>query len=208
MKTTIKTICMLMIFAVTSMGMAKADDITITPTAGVNIANIAVEEDFEDLLPFETKIGFHVGAFATYPLADMFGIKGGLLFSTKGAQFEGEEEFGGETYEYSASWNLMYLDIPILFNVTPAEGISVFAGLQPSLLLSAKGTYEEDGESETEDIEDISSLDLAAVFGAGYTHESGISISASYDLGFSTLDDNGDIDMFNRVIKISLGYSF
>jgi hypothetical protein len=224
MKKILTSLVLIPFIAFASSLAVKADELTFTAKIGLNFTNIGgddadklfyheVMEEQEDYeYDLNTRTGFHIGGMANYRLTEKFSLNGGLLFSTKGVKMEYEHaQFGvtmdGEIFS-------MYIDIPILMSYTLMEGLSVSAGIQPSLLLSAEysleyrvaGVPQEDIEEDMKS--DLSSLDLAAVIGAGYRHDTGISLHIAYDFGLLTMDDEGDFDFKNRAFKVSLGYTF
>src|SRR5690606_21540706 len=112
---------------------------------------------------------------------------------------------------------LTYLDIPVLLKFNVFSGFSFFAGPQFSYLLNRVEDYKNnavfDGEREytekgtNKDLVGYKRFDLALVGGIGYSFSSGISLAGSYDYGLKTVSAN-DLNIFNRAIKISVGYNF
>ena len=50
--------------------------------------------------------------------------------------------------------------------------------------------------------------DLGLTGGLGYQFDNGINIQAGYDYGLSKLDKNDNYAAYNRVVKVSVGYTF
>ena len=46
------------------------------------------------------------------------------------------------------------------------------------------------------------------VAGTGYLFKNGFLINANYDLGLSKLGKDDDSKVYNRVVKVSVGYTF
>ena len=192
---------------------------------GLNIATLTGDE-VEDA---KSKIGFNFGGFLAYEFNEMFSLQLEVLFTMKGAKFEDEyteEEDDYEYYEkYEGSWNLNYLEIPILakLNIPMKGNIKPNVFLGPALGVTLTATYEydyeykgyEDGQLVDEysgsidgDIEDIKGVDFGLVFGAGIEFGK-IIVDARYNLGLSTIEENGeDVEVKNNVISVMLGYSF
>ena len=65
-----------------------------------------------------------------------------------------------------------------------------------------------DGESD--DMEDISAMDIGLNFGASYLINEQILIDARYGMGLMNLDSDSDSDvtMLNGALQISVGYVF
>jgi hypothetical protein len=51
-------------------------------------------------------------------------------------------------------------------------------------------------------------VDVALTGGLGYRFSNGLNFSVGYDHGLSTLDPNGSVNSYNRVIKTSIGFEF
>jgi len=94
------------------------------------------------------------------------------------------------------------------------EGFHFFVGPQLSYLLSNKVQTEAGAlgfkvlNQEWDMKGGFRELDLALTGGIGYRFTSGFNISAGYDYGLNTIDQNGSFDTFNRVAKASIGYTF
>ena len=51
-------------------------------------------------------------------------------------------------------------------------------------------------------------VDLGLSGGLGYQFDNGLNLQAGYDYGLSKLDKNANYAAYNRVIKVSVGYTF
>ena len=180
-----------------------AQDLGLGLKAGLNLASINTDEDFD----YGTNTGFHVGAFANLKVSDKFGIQPELIYSKQGAQAD-LELFG---VKIESTVNTSYLNIPVMANFYLIDGLSINVGPQVGLLLSAEA--ESDGEEQ--DIKDeYKSLAIAA--GAGLTYElpMGLSIAARYNLGLTDITEDYEDPDFgtiedkstNQVIQVSVGY--
>lgn len=199
-----KKVFLLVAVAFMTVATANAQDPSFGLRAGLNLANFNGDDVGEEL---DSRIAFHVGGFAQFPLNDMIVIEPNVLFSLKGATSE-SEMFGITVDE---SLNLTYIDVPVLARVYVTEGFNVFVGPSFGLNLGGKYKIEADGESEEEDIEDLRTLTLGLNAGLGYELPSGLNITAGYDLGFSSIleDMEGETaDIQNGVFQVSLGYKF
>ncbi len=191
---------------------------------GLNIATLTGYE----LGGEKYKIGFVFGGFLTYELNQKFSLQPELLFTMKGAKFEDvdkeTEDDGSQYYDkYEISWNLNYLEIPVLakLNIPMKENIksNIFYG--PALGIKIGATYdidheywekdengnivEEINESDKSEIKIIKNMDFGIVFGAGVEFGK-IMVDARYNLGLSTItDENGVSKMKNSVISLILG---
>jgi opacity protein-like surface antigen len=173
----------------TTVSFAQAQ---FAATGGLNMANVSGEDD----LDADMKIGIHVGVSASFELSDAMTLKTGALYSMKGAQLD----MGGETIKF----NLSYIEIPANFSFAVSDQMSLMAGPYIGLLMDATMTY--DGESE--DLEDMAGMDFGINIGAGFAVTEVISINAGYQMGLTSLDEDGDGDAKNTNIHIGMTYSF
>lgn len=189
----------------------QAQDLNFGVKGGVNFASITGDET-DDL---EGKTAFHLGVVAELALSENFAIQPELLYSAQGAKSEGSDTWEGMTESWEYKYKLDYLSIPILakYYVTPALNLHV--GPQVSFLINSEveGEYSYDGvtESETEDLEDVKSLDLALSAGVGYQLNMGVFFNARYNLGLSNLWDyegEEDFSQKNSVFQLSVGFMF
>jgi hypothetical protein len=204
MRIIMKTVLLvLLISAVATSGTLISQNLKYGVKAGIDFANWG-GEDIKDSNP-DVNPGFHVGVFFDAPLQDALFLETGLYLATKGVRIS--DSFNGFEEKFRAT--SYYIDLPLLAKYVFPANVSIFAGPQVSYLLDTKSTWEFDGESETEwGTEGSSRFDIAIVGGIGYQFLNGLSISANYDFGLNSLDDEYDSKVFNRVIKLSLGYSF
>ena len=168
--------------------------------AGLNLSNLHYkfgdESDNAD-----TKAGFHVGAYASVPLASSLSFNPELVFSQEGAKSEEDGE--------KSTAKLNYLNLPLLVQYN-ASGFFAETGPQVGLLLSAKNKFEFDGQEEETDVkDDMNSTSFAWAIGAGFRTTSGFGVGARYNLGLSNLakDSDDDYKVKSNVIQISLSYT-
>ena len=178
--------------------------------AGLNISNLTGEG--ADLIRAKTNVGFHVGAVVEIPISENFAFQPELVYSNQGAEID----FPG----LEASSIINYINIPLIAKYYIAQGFSLQAGPQISILVSAEDTAEGSIDTgfgvinieETEDArDDYKTIDVGLNFGLGYQLEFGMFFDARYNLGLSNILDEdlfGDLDLKNSVFQISLGYKF
>ena len=161
-------------------------------TAGLNMANISGDDMDGDM-----KIGMHVGVSASFELSDAMTLKTGALYSIKGMQ----NSEGGET----AKFNLSYIEIPANLSFAVSDQMSLMAGPYIGLLMGAKVTF--DGNSM--DFKDeIAGIDFGINLGTSFAVTEVISINAGYQMGLTSLDEDGEGDAKNSNIHIGMTYSF
>lgn len=191
---------LLLISVIASLTLVSCASVRFGARAGANLSTI----NGDDADSFKNKTSFHIGAVAEMEVTDAFSVQPELLYSSQGADYSESM--------YSGSYNLDYINLPIMAKYKVAEGFSLEAGPQVGLLLSAKDKFEGDGSSGEEDIKDfISDTDFGVNLGVGYELENGLNFGARYNLGLSNLNDGEDADDFkiqNATIQFSIGYFF
>lgn len=172
------------------------EEVSFGIKAGVNFASFA-GDGTDDL---SGRTGLHVGAMAEIPLGSFFAVQPELIYSMQGAEYDVDGQNGKFKFDY--------LNIPVIFKFEVAEGLNLEVGPQVGFLLSANA---EMGDIE-QDIKDyIKGTDFAAAVGLSYRMQSGLSVGARANLGFSEGSDDEDFfdpNWKNSVIQISLGYFF
>lgn len=162
----------------------NAQEVTFGAKGGLNLSTIVGDASNVSYI-----IGAHIGGMAEISISDKFAVQPEVLFSMQGAK---------DDY---ASLNMNYINLPVMAKYFVTEEISIEAGPQIGVLMSAK--Y--DGE----DIKDgYSSLDYGLNFGAGYKMESGLNFSLRYSLGLANINDTDRVTNINAVMQASVGYFF
>lgn len=132
------------------------------------------------------KAGFAAGAELQYQATSNFGVAVGALYSVQG--FKGKD-IDDDGYK----WNPGYINVPITLNYYPVAGLALKAGLQPGFLVNK------------DDMDDAKTVDLSIPVGLSYEYQ-GIVFDARYNIGVTKIADN--VDHYNNVIQITVGYKF
>jgi hypothetical protein len=163
--------------------------------AGVNISNMKVSGQGISVIS-SSLTRFVGGIYGEYKFSNMLGIQPELIYNGLGAKSSGTKD------------QFAYLSIPVLFKYSiPNIGLALYAGPQISLLLSAKEKI--DSISTSADIKNqMKNSEISGVIGVDYTFNSGVSISARYQLGFSNVvkDIPSGYSMKNNAFGITVGY--
>jgi hypothetical protein len=171
--------------------------------AGVNYTKFS--GDGTDVLGDpEYKFGAVGGLAANFGLSESLSIQPELLYSMKGAELK-----GGVLEDFN--FKLNYLELPIFFRYTLADGAGPFlqAGPQVGYLLNTK-ISDGDGNEIKGDNDDFQKLELGYAAAIGYQLESGLSIEGRFNGGINSIgkDDDAYDQIRNRVFSIQLGYMF
>lgn len=163
------------------------------------------------------KTGFHVGGYVNIPISETFSFEPGLAYSKKGYSIKGDLKIDALKFlaiNARAQVQQHYIDMPLYVKATIVKGLNIYAGPQVSYLvrssLNAKVgvlgiSLFNKGIGITER---FNKVDLGLSGGIGYRFDNGINLRAGYDYGLSRLDKNNNYDAYNRVIKVSVGYTF
>lgn len=173
--------------AILAFGFANAQDgMSFGAKGGLNFATIAGSQGATSLL------AFHLGGFVEFKVSDKFAVQPELLYSMQGAKYEG------------GNVNLNYINIPVMAKYFVTEEISIQAGPQLGILMSAT--------SDGTDIKDsLNSTDFGLNIGGGYNIGENMMLDLRYNLGFSELlkdKPSGADPEKNAVLQISFGYKF
>lgn len=166
--------------------LIQAQDMKFGVKGGLNSSTLSGSEGAKSI------IGIHVGGFAEFKVSDKFYVQPELLFSMQGAKYDG------------GTFNLNYINIPLMAKYAIAEKFNLQAGPQIGFLMSAKAA--------SVDVKDMTkSLDFGINFGAGYDLSENLFLEARYNLGLAQTQKElapGETAAKNAVIQLSLGYKF
>ena len=207
------------------MNSAKAQ-VSYGVDAGVNIANWKgdamqslnnVVDLSNGFISTKSKTGFHIGGYANIPLTEQLSFEPGIQYSQKGYAMKGDLKITALKFfgvNATAKVESHYIDVPLVLTAEVANGLSIYAGPQFSYL--AKTNLHVNTSvlgislyNKKLDITDnFNRMDIAITGGVGYKFSSGLNIKAGYDYGLAKLDKNDNFKAYNRVVKLSLGFSF
>lgn len=184
-------------------------------------ADLQIIEDLidktEGYVVTKGKKGMHIGGYVRIPISEVFAFEPGFQYSKKGYSIKGDFQIPVLKYlglNIGAQVQSHYFDIPLVIKANVVKGLMVYAGPQVSLLarstLNAKLgilgiSIFNKGFGITER---FNKVDLGLTGGIGYEFDNGINIQAGYDHGLSPLDKNNRYEAYNRVVKVSVGYTF
>lgn len=186
--------------------------------AGVNFQNLNGKFAGNDL-DYKLKTGFHVGVNAEIPLADEFYIQPGLLFSTKGANWDDNND---------TKTNISYLELPVNFLYKPVLGTGkLLLGFGPYAGYAIGGKVKSDnGDTDLEFESELSQaqalqylrtyrrFDFGANLLAGYEFSNKFSVQLNAQLGLTNISpeiagtDSDDYKTKNTGFGVSVGYRF
>lgn len=162
---------------------------------GATLANLTGEDVFNNSM----SPGATGGAFARYPLSDMFSVQPEVLFAMKGAEYK--------VGDIEAEQKIDCIDVPVLVRLI-WKNESQF---EPSFLLGPVVGFLLDNEitdGQEIDLEDGSkSTDFGMIVGAGLDYKlenDAVLLDVRYERGLTSWLE--DLDVKNSVVSIMIGY--
>ncbi|MES2733304.1 MAG: porin family protein [Bacteroidota bacterium] len=218
-------VCILL-FVLLTTSSAMAQQVRFGIRAGLNVADWQGDaaQSVNNLLDLtngyaskQARQGFHAGVYASIPLTAHFTLEPGVQYSQKGTRLLGN--FTSEALDLlnvkaTVTNQASYLDVPVMAKFYLAKGLHFYGGPQVSFLLSNQVNTKASvlGFSLLNRNFDVTDnfrrVDLALVGGVGYRFDNGFNLNVGYDYGLNTLDQRGNINTYNRVIKASVGFEF
>ncbi|MBT8259490.1 MAG: outer membrane beta-barrel protein, partial [Bacteroidia bacterium] len=119
-----KSILILLSVSLIFMGCANQRTM-VGAKFGVNLADIGGDKADS----FDGKTDFHGGLVGNFGICDNWTIEPGLIYSRQGSDYSDSE--------YSGSYDLDYLNIPVIAQYEVADNFTLEAGPQFGILLSA-----------------------------------------------------------------------
>ena len=185
---------MLIVLATASTAVAQSPYVGLK--GGVNFSNLySGEVDDRNI-----RTGFHAGLLVNFPLGEVVSIQPELLYSTKGATYEYNENFFGfEVADVTADFNLNYIEVPILLNINLLDVVELHGGPYVGYLLSS--SYDFDGQLiggdingyEDLDKDNFRSLDYGLALGLGF-NLGALQLGARYNMGLANIEDSNDAE--------------
>lgn len=139
MKKYLITACLILAFGAAVQAQDRntewREKVVVGVKVGANIANVwdSQGQDFQA----DPKVGFAGGLFLGIPIGEAFGLQPEILFSQKGFIASGTLLGTG----YSVKRTTSYIDIPLQFQIKPAEFLTVVLGPQYSFLVHQQDVY-------------------------------------------------------------------
>jgi len=207
-----------------SMAQNKPGTWSVIPHVGVSISSLLGGSgiyEVGDNMIVEVKphalLGFVGGTDVMYQASDVVGLSAGLSFVQAGCKFKDDK--GKDYVFYDRNLRMNYVTMPIFIHSYLLPGFSVKAGIEPTLLVSAKShevqqSYEVDKEGKKSNFhEDEFTIDmkngmrkfgLSIPVGVSYEYEN-VVLGALYHVGVFNIYKKGDSSR-NSVFEVSVGY--
>lgn len=156
---------------------------------GLTFSNLNIDEVTDENLRF----GYHFGAYLNLPLGERFAFQPEVNYTTKGATAEYDVLFFNGEY----SFNLSYIDVPLMGVLRLSEGFEIHAG--PYLGILTQASLSTDGDlgegQEPLDKDHFQSLDYGLAAGIALNFEA-LQIGARYHYGLREIAQTEDAELF------------
>lgn len=185
-----KKIILCIVFTFLGLTTVAAQDIHLGVKGGANIANLTGY----DVYATSGRISYHLGAVLNIGISDRFALQPELIYSAQG--------YNADSFGMDVKGALDYVNVPIMLDVKLISGLSLQAGPQIGINVSAK----EKVAGETDDISDIETIDISVGGGAQYKLPMGLFFQSRFTTGLSKVVKDSDIK--NMVVSVSVGWFF
>ena len=188
---------LLSIVVVVFLATASMAQMSFGLKGGINLSKINSDVD-GDTDKTDNRFSVNLGGFMVYELADKMALQPELLLSFEG----GKESFGGDDIVSAVTM----INIPVLFRYTVVENLNLYAGPQIGFNVSAQYKNE---DGDTEDIDDLSPMNIGLGIGAGYNVSEKLDIHFRYNAGLTNRyngEFKDDVKVKINTIQIGVGY--
>jgi len=184
---------------------------------GMSVSSLDIDNDRAD---WESRTALAGGGFVAFDLSGIWGLQVEALYVPKGAVTEmiGIDENGESVGDFDLTYQVNYLEIPILVKISLGESpLHLLVGPSIALKMSANikaddvPTLGGDVDKIDEEWEDIKSSDFCLVFGAGVGLATGfgeVVFDARYTMGLSDIHEGDSVEVKNSGFLITAGVSF
>jgi len=174
---------------------AKAQTVHFGIKGGLNASSVNSNPSNSDM---QTKVGFNLGLLAHIHTSNpQWAIQPEIYYSDEGAKSKSNS---------SASFNLGFINVPVLGQYMFDNGFRIEAGPQLGFLTNAKSTS---GNVTVNVKEDFKKTNFSIPVGIGYVTSSGFGLDARYNFGLSNLNNTTtSTKIHSNVFQFGLFYQF
>ena len=200
-------------FAAINLPAAMPAQTTLAIQGGLSRATLSAIED-ADASALKARMGLALGASATVPLQENFGLRldGGYVQKGSSAEEEGlEVNLFLDYVEFSGlgAINLTPAGSPASAHLLIGPSFAFKTGCEASATITVGGETSNVSESCGEDVRGI---DLGITGGIGakmpVSEQMTLSVDLRYTLGLLSVDETGDEDIKNRNLILQVGVGF
>ncbi len=155
---------------------------------GLNVSNLYIDNVTDQ----NARLGFNIGVFGQLMSSDKFAIQPELLYSTKGSS----AQYGG-VINQEITYNLNYLDLPVLAVIKLGPDAEIHLGAYASYLLNANISYKGDLSNGVDPIDKdkLKSFDYGLAGGMGINFGN-VQVGARYNYGLVKIANSNSARSF------------
>jgi hypothetical protein len=173
---------------------------------GLNASNLYVDDNVHDE---NARIGYHFGFYGQPVSSEAAALQIELLFSTKGTT-----TIYDEPVDQEISYNLNYIDLPVMAVFKLGDAVELHAGGYASYLVGANIKYEGDLADGTDEIDrdNLKSYDYGLLAGVGVNFGA-VQVGARYNYGLVKIADSDAAEFLigdskNSYAQLFLAFNF
>lgn len=180
------------------------------PKAGVNLSTLS---DTKYGTSVDYKVGFTAGLIFEFKPIKWLSASAELLYSNRGAKIGGIENRFKE-----ASYNMHYIDIPLMANFYVFKGLALSTGIQVSPLMGATITSKDKDGGKLQDNcrSDFKSTAISIPVSISYNFKMGLFVDARYNYSLNNLSNTysaggvntRDIKINSSCFAVTVGWKF
>lgn len=172
---------------------ANAQQVHFGIKGGVNVSQL----HFNDATNLDSKVGLNAGFLAHIHASKTWAIQPELIYSLEGAK--------GRIANVNYTYNLNYLNVPVLLQYMFENGFRLEGGPQIGFLINARTKV----NGSSSDNKGFKSTAFSIPLGVGYLTTSGLGFDARYAFGLSNINDNDSGPTIqSNVFQFGIFYQF
>lgn len=209
MKKILLSLLAILALSTSSMAQYNQSGFYLGVKAGVNLSNVIGEYGFNDVRNNTSKAGFVGGVFAEYDIFKWLGVGVDVLYSRQGSLTKIGEREGLNSATIELRELHQYINLPVMVRFTPVADFEIYAGIQPSYMVSAIDYFKINDAQESTDVTDQTyNFEFSVPVGLSYTFADRLKIDLRYNVGVTDIYRDVDWVARNSTFSITLGYKF
>jgi hypothetical protein len=210
---TMKNKFLTLILITAIVGLVRQQSIAQTNTTaragikgGLNASNLYVDDNVHDE---NARIGYHIGFYGQPVSSEAAALQIELLFSTKGTT-----TIYDSPVDQEISYNLNYLDLPVMAVFKLGDAVELHAGGYASYLVGANIEYDGDLADGVDEIDrdNLKSYDYGLLAGVGINFGA-VQVGARYNYGLVKIADSDAAEFLigdskNSYAQLFLAFNF
>jgi hypothetical protein len=185
---------LVLVITLSAICFSTYSQVSLGIKGGLNLSNIT-GDDIDDA---DMRASIHLGGYLNFAFSEKLSLQPELLYNSMGAKDNPDPDL-----DYTLKLSYITIPVNLMYSI---RNFNIHAGPQLGFLVAAKEKYEAGGDSQENDIKDeLKGADFGFGLGVGANFGK-LNATIRYVAGLSSIVDEGDIDVKNSLIQLSLGY--